>query len=97
MKLFVALVCTIFPSAFSVPTPQDFDEVQFIQQGFDEDNLAQQGNLSPQGFTQQTPIQLPQPETRQNSFSETKNFISANGATLSRYFFDLQDFGYKFT
>lgn len=49
---------------------------------FDVDSLGQ-GNLPPQGFS------TPQRETRQ--------VVDDNGVSVTRYFFDFNELGYKYT
>lgn len=108
MKSYIVIACAIVSNVISAPTPQDFDDEEFFNTQIFDDNLSQQGNLAPQGFTQpQTLIAQPQtiiaqPQTiitqPQTASRQTQSFTPNNNAvTVVRYKSEFNDLNYKFT
>lgn len=89
MKFILVVICLTVSKTLSAPAPQnDFDPDSLDLQNFDEENISQQGRLTPQGFTQpqENPIRARQTQP-----------IVPNGAAVIRYFYDLEEDRYKFT
>ncbi|KAL7035731.1 hypothetical protein ACKWTF_008530 [Chironomus riparius] len=91
MKFLIVVISLTLSKTLAAPAPlpqNDFDPDSLNLQIFDEDNISTQGRLTPQGFTQPFDNIIKQ--------RQAESFIP-NGATVVRYFYDLDDLHYKYT